>query len=290
MQWQTSRRVISLERPLVMAIINVTPDSFSDGGLIASVDDAVRAAEIALADGADLLDIGGESTRPGSGQVPADEEIRRTAPVIDAIAKRLDAAISIDTAKSSVARAAVDSGAEIINDISGLRWDPVIAAVAAEAGAGLMLMHSRGEFATMHSQPPVADIFTEVTGGMSRSIATAAAAGVSKEQILLDIGIGFGKTLEQNLQLIGGLARLIRAFPDHGVLVGTSRKSFIGKVTGEEVPERRLAGSLASAAIAVINGASVIRAHDVAATVQAVRIAEAIRAAADIKTEANILE
>jgi len=270
--WKTSRREISLDVPLVMGILNVTPDSFSDGGRYADINAALQRADEMIAEGADVIDIGGESTRPGSKRVSADDEISRVVPVIEAISKRLDVPVSIDTSKSAVADAAVDAGAEIINDISGLRFDEAIAEVAARHKTGLVLMHSRGEFETMHSQPPVEDILTEVDEDLRRSISSAAAAGVAAEQIVLDIGLGFGKTLDQNLKLIARLDRLVKEFPGFPILVGASRKSFLGKLLGKDDPKERLSGSLASAAIAVWNGAKILRVHDVAATVDAVKI------------------
>lgn len=270
--WKTSRREISLDVPLVMGILNVTPDSFSDGGRYADINAALQRADEMIAEGADVIDIGGESTRPGSKRVSADDEISRVVPVIEAISKRIDVPVSIDTSKSAVADAAVDAGAEIINDISGLRFDEAIAEVAARRKTGLVLMHSRGEFETMHSQPPVEDILTEVEEDFRRSISSAAAAGVAAEQIVLDIGIGFGKTLDQNLKLIAQLDRLVNEFPVFPILVGASRKSFLGKLLGKDDPKERLSGSLASAAIAVWNGAKILRVHDVAATVDAVKI------------------
>ncbi len=275
--WKTSRREIELDRPLVMAILNVTPDSFSDGGKFASLDAALRQAERLINEGADILDIGGESTRPGSAGVSADEEISRVVPVIEAIAKRFDTPISIDTTKSQVSRYAVEAGAEIINDISGLRFDERIATVAAEFKTGLVLMHSRGEFATMHSQTPVADIIAEVTGDLRRSTSIALKNGVSHDCIALDIGIGFGKTLDQNLELLAKLDKLVLEFDQFPILVGTSRKSFIGKLLNGAPPDERLNGSLASIAIAVWNGAKIVRVHDVKETVDALTIISAIR-------------
>lgn len=276
MYWQTSRRQISLDRPLVMGILNVTPDSFSDGGKFASFDAALGQAEQMVADGADIIDIGGESTRPGSLGVTSDVEIRRTAPVIEAISKRFDIAISIDTSKSPVATAAIVAGAEIINDISGLRFDAAIADIAAASKAGLVLMHSRGDFETMHSQPPLDDIFAEVAADLKRSVGVAKVAGVADANIALDIGIGFGKTLEQNLELIAKLDRLVSEFAAYPILVGTSRKSFIGKILGGVPPLERLGGSVASALIAIQNGAKIVRVHDVKETVAAIKIAAAI--------------
>ena len=255
-----------------MAIINVTPDSFSDGGAMTNVDDALRRANTCIADGAAVLDIGGESTRPGSVRVSIEDECSRVVPVIEAIVRRFDIPISIDTSKSEVAERAIDAGAEIINDISALRFDPRMASVAAERKAGLVLMHSRGEFETMHSQPPVDDILKDVSVDFRRALASAKEAGVSDDCIVLDIGIGFGKSLEQNLELLAKLGKLSAEFATYPLLVGTSRKSFIGKLLGDVPVDRRLSGSLATATIAVWNGARIIRAHDVAETVEAVAI------------------
>jgi dihydropteroate synthase len=277
MPWHTSKRELSLDRTLVMGILNITPDSFSDGGRFSSLDAAIKQAEKMISEGADILDIGGESTRPGSAPVPAGEEIARVVPVIESISKRFDIPISIDTSKSEVAKAAVEAGAEIINDVSGLLWDPQMAHVAAKHRAGLVLLHLRGDFATMHNQPPVEDILQEVSAGLRSGISRAVAAGVREENIALDIGIGFSKTMEQNLELLAKLGKLCKEFPQFPMLVGTSRKSFIGKLLGGAPPEERLSGSLGSAAVAVMNGAKIIRAHDVRETVGAVRIAEAIR-------------
>lgn len=282
MHWQTSRRQISLDRPLVMAILNVTPDSFSDGGAFLSVDDALRQAERWIGEGADIIDIGGESTRPGSKRVSAETETGRVVPVIEAVAKRFDIPVSIDTSKSEVAAAALDAGAEIINDISGLRFDPAIVDVAARTNAGLVLMHSCGEFETMHVLPPVDDIFAEVSADLDRSIKAARAAGVEDANIVLDIGIGFGKTLEQNLELIAKLDRLVREFAPFPILVGTSRKSFIGKILGGVPPSERLGGSIASALIAIQNGAKIVRVHDVKETVAAIKIAAAIKGESNV--------
>lgn len=276
MYWQTSRRQIDLSRPLVMGILNVTPDSFSDGGRYADPEAALRRAEAMIAEGADIIDLGGESTRPGSQPVSADTEAERTIPIIEAIVKRFDTPISIDTSKSDVAGRAVDAGAEIINDISGLRFDANMARAAAGRKAGLILMHSRGEFGAMHSQPAVAEIIGEVTAGLRRSVETAGSAGIADDAIVLDIGIGFGKTLGQNLELIAKLDRLVSEFEPYPILVGTSRKSFIGKILDDAPPTERLGGSIASALAAIQNGARIVRVHDVRETVGAIKIAAAI--------------
>jgi len=231
-----------------------------------------------ISEGAAIIDIGGESTRPGSARVDEQVEIDRVVPVIEAISARFDTPISIDTSKSRVAEAAVAAGAEIINDIAGLRFDERIAEVAAKTKAGLVLMHSRGEFDAMHSQPPVNDIIEEVSNDFLRSIAAAEKAGVSAGSIVLDIGIGFGKTVEQNLELLAKLDTIANAFPGNALLVGVSRKSFIGKILDGAAPDERLSGSLAAAVVAVMNGARIVRAHDVKATVDAIRIASAVMA------------
>lgn len=277
MHWRTSRRTILLDRRMVMGILNVTPDSFSDGGQFLFEDDALRRVDAMVAGGADMIDVGGESTRPGSSPVDAAEEIARTIPVIEAAAKRFDLPISIDTTKSEVARAAIDAGAEIVNDISGLRFDETIAAVAAAAGAGLILMHSRGQFETMHSEPPVEDIMSDVTTNLRRSIGLARSHGVADEQIAIDIGIGFGKTLEQNLELLAKLDKITSDFDGYPVVVGTSRKSFIGRILGDARPSERLGGSLATALLAINRGAHIVRVHDVKETVGALRMAQAIK-------------
>ena len=276
--WKTSRRSIDYgSRTLVMAILNMTPDSFSDGGTTVSVDDALRRAEKFVAEGADILDVGGESTRPGSARVSVDNEILRVVPVIKAIAKRFHLPISVDTSKSKVAERAIEAGAEIINDISGLRFDEATADVAAHSGAGLVLMHSRGEFETMHSQPPVADILQEVSRDLRRAVAVAKDHGVAAESIALDVGIGFGKAQDQNLELIAKLDKLTAEFKAYPMLIGTSRKSFIGKLLNDAPVSERIAGSLATAMIAVWKGANILRVHDVKETVDGVRMISAIR-------------
>jgi dihydropteroate synthase len=277
MHWKTSRRTLDLSRPLVMGILNATPDSFSDGGQYSHADTALHRAAEMVAEGADIIDIGGESTRPGSNHVSSSEEIDRVIPVIEQIRTEFDTAISIDTTKSDVAVAAINAGAEIVNDISGLRFDPGVADVAARSGAGIVLMHSRGEFSEMHSQPHVDDILAVVTEDFRRSIKAATDTGVQEDRIVLDVGIGFGKSFEQNLELIAKLDKLVERFPEYPMLVGTSRKSFIGRVMGGAAPEERLAGSIAAAAIAVWNGASIIRVHDVHETAEALKVVAAVK-------------
>ena len=276
MLWKTSLREIEITRPLVMGILNVTHDSFSDGGQFKDLDAAlVRASQMAD-EGVDIIDIGGESTRPGSSRVSIEEEIGRTVPVIEAIVSRFDIPVSIDTTKLQVAEAALAAGAEIINDISGLRWDVHLAELAAASGAGLVLMHSRGDFETMHSLEPVDDVLRAVRADLQWSITTARAAGVAANHIVLDVGIGFGKTHEQNLELITKLDKLVAEFENFPLLVGTSRKSFIGKVLGGVPPPERLGGSLATAVIAAKNGAKILRVHDVRETVAALKVLAAL--------------
>ena len=275
--WRTSKREIDyVARPLVMGILNVTPDSFSDGGEFLSVEAALRQAEKIISDGADIIDIGGESTRPGSQQVSGEEEIRRVIPVIEAISKRFETPISVDTTKSEVAEKAIEAGAEIINDISGLRFDPRIVDIAATSNAGLVLMNSRGSHDTMHLQPLIDDILREINSDLHRAIDLAKTRGVHDEQIALDVGIGFSKTFEQNLELLAKLDKLIAEFKGYPMMVGTSRKSFLATIVGEMPPTERLGGSLATAIFAVIKGANIIRVHDVRETVNALRVISAI--------------
>ena len=269
------------ERTLIMGILNVTPDSFSDGGQFVSIDAAVSHAEQMISEGADIIDVGGESTRPGGEPISIDEEIARVVPVIEAIAQRSDVPISVDTTKSEVARAALDAGAAIVNDISALRFDFYIADVVARAGAGLVLMHSRGTPATMHRLPPVADIMQEVTHSLHASINMAERRGVKRESIVIDPGIGFGKSQEQNLELLAKLDQLIAAFPDYPLLIGTSRKSFIGRILADEngtpAPvEDRLHGTMATITTAILHGAHIVRVHEVRAVRQVAKIVTSI--------------
>src|SRR5207247_3176868 len=253
-QWQLARRSLPYgERTLVMGILNVAPDSFSDGGHCFSPERAVAHAEQMASEGADLIDIGGESTRPGSEFAPEEEELRRVIPVIERLAGISSVPISIDTTKSSVARAALEAGAEIVNDISGLRFDPLIADEAAKAKAGLVLMHSRGTPKTMQQLPPADDILSEVIGELQKSVLVAEEHGVARDHIAIDPGIGFGKTLAQNLELIAKLDQLLDAFPEFPIMIGTSRKSFIGKLLGGAPADERLHGTIASVAASVLN-------------------------------------
>lgn len=271
------------QRTLIMGILNFTPDSFSDGGQFFTLDSALAHAEQMISEGADIIDVGGESTRPGGGEpVSADEEIKRVVPVIEALVARSDVPISVDTTKSEVARAALDAGAAIVNDISALRFDFYVADAVARASAGLVLMHSRGTPATMHRLPPVADIMQEVTHSLRASINMAERRGVKRESIVIDPGIGFGKSQEQNLELIAKLDQLIAAFPDYPLLIGTSRKSFIGRIladeTGTPAPaDDRLHGTMATITAAILRGAHIVRVHDVKAAAETIRVSESIR-------------
>jgi len=280
------RRLPIGERTLVMGILNVTPDSFSDGGEFFSLDKAIAHAEQMVAEGADIIDVGGESTRPGGAAiVSAAEELERVVPVIEELTKRFDAPISIDTTKAIVARAALDAGAAIVNDISALRFEPEIADEVAKSGAGLVLMHSRGTPGALHGLEPVADIIQEVTSSLRSSIEIAEGRCVQRESIVIDPGIGFGKSQEQNLELVAKLDQLVAAFPDFPLLIGTSRKSFLGRILADEngtpaPSEERLHASLASMTAASLKGAHIVRVHDVKAAMEAVRVTDAINLAA----------
>jgi dihydropteroate synthase len=254
-----------------MGIVNVTPDSFSDGGLFLDADAAVAHGRELLADGADIVDIGGESTRPGAEPVGADEEIRRVIPVIEALAAD-GARSSIDTTKSAVARRALDAGATIVNDVSAFRFDPELAALTAEAGATCVLMHMLGEPRTMQVDPRYDEVVSDVKAFLEERLAFAVAEGVPEDNVWLDPGIGFGKTLDHNLELIARLDEIVAI--GRPVVFGASRKSFLEKLTGRLVDER-LAGTIATNIIAYQRGARVFRVHDVAATVDALTVAAA---------------
>ncbi len=272
-------RELDLDRPLVMGILNLTPDSFSDGGLVPTPA-AARERALALAsEGADLLDLGAVSTRPGAAPVSADEEMHRLLPALAAVRVAVDLPLSIDTYRPEVAAAAADLGADCLNDVTALAASDGLARVAAAHGLGLVVMHMRGTPETMQADTRYEDLVGEVRAHLARAVARAAAAGVPRERILIDPGIGFGKSVEGNLVLLARLGEL--ATLGQPILIGASRKSFIGKLLDVEVDDR-LEGSLAAAVAAVLAGAHVIRAHDVRATVRAVRIAGAVRAAGDI--------
>ena len=269
--WICGRHTISLDRPRIMGILNVTPDSFSDGGRWLDPEAAVRRGLELVAEGADILDIGGESTRPGAAEVPVDEELQRVTPVIGALARQALLPLSVDTRRCAVARQALEAGAAIVNDVSAL-GDPEMAAAVREAGAGVVLMHMRGTPAEMQRDPRYEDVVAEVRAFLAARMAAAVAAGIGRGQIMIDPGIGFGKTTAHNLALLRALERLAELAP---VLVGASRKRFIGEITGAPV-EQRLPGSLAVALWSLTRGAAILRVHDVAATCAAVRMAGAL--------------
>ena len=265
-------------RTLLMGIVNVTPDSFADGGASLDPSRAAAAAEALEAAGADLIDIGGESTRPGAAALPADVECARVLPVLDALAGRLRVPVSIDTYKAEVARRALDAGASMVNDVSALRYDPAIARVAAASGAPLVLMHSRGRSRAMYREARYADVAAEVTRELASAVRAATAAGVPRTQIVVDPGLGFAKRAEQTLELLGRLPAL--GALDRPVLVGPSRKSFLSLALGERPPSEREWGTASAVASAVILGAHIVRVHAVAPHVDVVRVADSIRAQA----------
>lgn len=262
----------SHRRTLVMGVLNVTPDSFSDGGRFAARDAAVAHAAEMIEEGADLIDIGGESTRPGSQPVPEDQQIARVVPVIEAVAPRI--VVSIDTTRAAVAEAALDAGASVVNDISAGRDDPGMFPLVARRKAVIILMHMQGTPATMQAHPSYDNVVREVELFLRERMDLAISAGVKRNRILIDPGIGFGKATEHNLALLRGQRALRRL--GRPVVIGTSRKGFVGKITNEPEPSRRLFGTAASVAWSVANGAAVVRVHDVRAMSQVVRMTEAI--------------
>ncbi len=269
-------------RPLVMGILNVTPDSFSDGGRFATPAAAIEQGRALADEGADLLDIGAESTRPGAQSVPAAEQIRRLAPVLEGLR---DLVISVDTAHAGVAAYALGRGAVIVNDVSALS-DPAMAGVDAAAGAGIVLMHMRGTPRTMQSDPHYDDVVATVEAFLRERLAAATAAGLDPECVAIDPGIGFGKSAGHSVALLAATARL--AAIGRPLLVGASRKSFLGRLTQAADPRDRLEASLAAAALATYLGAAIVRVHDVAGTVRAVQVAAALRAATvDVGTRAR---
>ena len=268
------RRLEFGDQPVIMGIVNTTPDSFSDGGLHLEADQAVARAAAMVEQGADIIDIGGESTRPGADPVSTEEEIRRVVPVIERVTMELEVPVSIDTSKSEVARAALDAGAEIVNDVTALDADPTLAEVTAGRGAHLVLMHSRGTPRTMQKDPFYASLWGELLGELGQRLELAVEAGVPRERIMLDPGIGFGKRVIDNYRIL----REIEVMKGMGlpILIGASRKSFIGAVA-EGPPSSRVSGSVAAAVAAVLGGAHAVRVHDVAETSQALQVAAALR-------------
>jgi dihydropteroate synthase len=258
--------------PVIMGVVNVTPDSFSDGGLFLDADNAVAHGERLVEEGADILDLGGESTRPGSEAVPEAEELRRVVPVIERLAG-VEARLSIDTTKLAVARAALGAGATIVNDVSGFRFEPELAGVVADAGADCVLMHMLGEPRTMQEDPRYDDVVADVKAFLEERLRFAVSEGVPEERVWLDPGIGFGKTVEHNLELLRRLGEI--AAIGRPVVIGTSRKSFLGRLTGGRPESERLAGTIATNVLALERGATVFRVHDVAQVKDALDVAAA---------------
>jgi len=275
------KRTLTLgKRTLLMGVLNVTPDSFSDGGLFFDKEKAIAHGLRMVEEGADIIDIGGESTRPGSKPLDLEEELRRIIPIIESLAKKVDIPISIDTYKSAVAQRAIEAGAEIINDISGLHFDQNLAKVASEEDTPLVLMHIRGTPETMQKDIHYESLFSEILHYLKDSIQRAESAGLDPRQIIIDPGIGFGKTVEDNLLIIKNLYEFrILGKP---ILLGTSRKSFIGKILNTGAGDR-LEGTLSSIAIGVLNGAHIIRSHDVLQAKKAIAVADAIRLAREME-------
>jgi dihydropteroate synthase len=261
-----------------MGILNVTPDSFSDGGLFTSAPAAVAHALEMVEEGAAIIDVGGESTRPGSEPVTLDEELRRVIPVLESLAGQVRVPRSVDTMKAEVARRALAAGASLVNDVSALRHDPEMVEVVAQSGSAVCLMHMLGEPKTMQDQPHYGDVVSEVVAFLERRLEWATSRGVREEQVLLDPGIGFGKTREHNLLLLKHLERLVAL--GRPVVLGTSRKRFLGEVLGSG-PEERVAGTAATTALGVLAGVAVIRAHDVRANAEALRVAVAVGGAGE---------
>jgi dihydropteroate synthase len=262
-------------RTLLMGILNVTPDSFSDGGMFVTIDKAVAHGEALCSAGADIIDVGGVSTRPFADPVSVDEEIARVIPVIKRLSQRVSAPISVDTSRAETAKRAIEAGARIVNDIAALRFDPFLGDVVAEADLPVVLMHMQGTPETMQIRPAYDDVMGEIIDFLSGSIDLAVSKGIPRENIIVDPGIGFGKKVEHNLTIIRELSRLKSL--GRPILVGASRKSFIGEITGIKEPARRDTATLAVTALLVANGADIIRVHDVKRSTEVVRMVEGIR-------------
>lgn len=263
------------KKTYIMGILNVTPDSFSDGGLYLNKNDAIRQALRMVEDGADIIDVGGESTRPGSEPVPVEEEIRRVIPVIETIAERVNVPISIDTYKSQVAELAIKAGASIVNDISGLRFDKRMPEIVARYGAGVVIMHIKGTPKDMQKNPVYKALIPEVMDYLREGIMIAERSGVAENRMIIDPGIGFGKTAEHNLEILKRLNEF--AGLEKPILIGPSRKSFIGNILGGLPVTERLEGTASAIAIGIFNGANIIRVHDVKEMVRVARVADAIK-------------
>jgi dihydropteroate synthase len=258
--------------PLIMGVVNVTPDSFSDGGEFLDADAAVAHAQRLVEEGAGIVDVGGESTRPGADPVPADVELQRVVPVVERVAQTLGLRVSIDTAKLTVAEAAIQAGARVVNDVTAFRAEPELAGLVASSGAGCCLMHMQGEPRTMQADPRYDEVVSDVKAFLEERLAFAVGEGVPEERVWLDPGIGFGKTLDHNLELLRRLDEIVAI--GRPVVVGTSRKSFLGKITGRAEKER-LPGTIATNVMAYERGAAIFRVHDVAPVADALRVAAA---------------
>jgi len=272
--WRCCDRYITLDAPLVMGIVNVTPDSFSDGGLFFDPGKAVEHGLKLVKDGADILDIGGESTRPGADAVSEAEELRRVIPVVRGLCSKCDVPVSVDTRRAAVAREVIAAGACIVNDVMPLAEDPEMVEVVRASGCGLVTMHMRGTPETMQSQTLYDDVVAEVENFLAAALRQCAEGGIAPECVVIDPGIGFAKTTEQNLELLAALPRLARLAP---VLIGVSRKRFIGELCGEPVAAERLGGSVGIAVWCALQGAAVLRVHDVKATRQALTVVEELQ-------------
>jgi len=263
------------EKTYIMGVLNVTPDSFSDSGLHLDKSTAVRRALQMVEEGADIIDIGGESTRPGSGPVAGEEELRRTIPVIEALAKKITVPLSIDTCKSEVARRALDAGASIVNDISGLRFDTQMARVVSEEKVPVVIMHIKGRPRDMQKNPAYEALIPEIMDYLRGGIRLALESGVPEDRIIIDPGVGFGKTFEHNLEIIHNLYEF--TLLEKPLLIGPSRKAFTGSALGGVPPEKRLEGTAAAVAISIMNGANMVRVHDVKEMVKVAKVADAIK-------------
>lgn len=263
---------------LIMGILNVTPDSFSDGGWFLDPALAVDQAQKMVAEGADIIDIGGESTRPESAYVSEEEEIERIRPIVEALGKRMDIPLSIDTRKGAVAQMALDCGVSIVNDVSAMQDDPRMPQVVQESGACVVLMHRQGHSGTMQQAPHYKDVVAEVKGFLSTSIAMARSVGISSDRIIIDPGIGFGKACKHNLTILANLGEFLQL--EQPLMVGLSRKAFIGELTGKPVAEREM-GNAAAIALAVWQGVHILRVHDVAAMKDAIQVAQGLRNSCD---------
>lgn len=263
------------KKTYIMGILNVTPDSFADGGLYFDKSAAIERAYQIVEEGADIIDIGGESTRPGSEPISIKEELKRTIPVIEAISKKIKVPISIDTYKSEVAKAALDAGASMVNDISGLRFDPRMPDVVSEYKVPVVIMHIKGKPQDMQQNPVYEALIPEIIDYFRVGMKTAISAGVSEDKIIIDPGMGFGKTFDHNLEIINNLREF--TFLEKPILIGPSRKAFIGKILGDVPATERLEGTAAAVSISIINGANVVRVHDVKETVKVAKVADAVK-------------